>query len=91
MKVFAKTSVGGGKKHCGTDYYVFMSEPSRFDGIKENIFSLLAVGYSDGVAVDYSFIFDLCRDEAFALDVLEKLRKNRVMPCHVKDVVLDLL
>ena len=91
MTLFAKTASGDGKKGNGTVYSVILADPDLPDLIKESVYSLLAVRYSDGTVVDYSFMFDVCRDGESALRILEILRKNEVYPCHLKDVVTDLL
>ncbi len=90
MKIFAKTVC---KKEWGNEtieYCLFVTDPFICDEIKENVFSVLGVTYREGVAVEDAFVYDVCRDEATALRVLEILRRNGVHPCQMSDVIADL-
>ena len=91
MTFYAKTTLKDLSPDEGIEYSLFVTDPFFCDSVKEKVFSLLAVRYSGGVAVEDSFMYDVCRSEDRALRILEILRVNRVSPCHLKDVVYDLI
>ncbi len=91
MTFYAKTSSKTGSDREGVEYSLFVTDPFLCDDIKEKVYSLLAVRYSKGVAVENAFMYDVCRNESKALRILETLRINSVFPCHLKEVVYDLI
>lgn len=80
------------KRREELDYTLVENDRCIYDSIDgEKVFSLLILQYENGVCTDYSFLYDISRDEERAKEILSLMKDNGVMPINSVDVLKDCL
>ena len=71
----------------------FLLEQSKF--VEETGESTKSYGVEvekwSGNKVEKDFVYDITTEKECAMDITNSLKKNRVMPVHLKDVIVDML
>lgn len=72
-------------------YFVF-EESRKVEETGNNISTYgLEVEKWNGKKVESDFVSDVTTDKEYAVDLMDYLRKNKVMPIHLKEIIVDML
>ncbi len=74
------------------DYSLILTSRNECDLIEEDtVYSILILQVESGITTEYEFLYDIARDEKNAVEILNLLVYNNVMPKTAKDVITDYL
>ncbi len=79
-------------KRVATLRYFVLEESKKVEGTESDVSTYgLEVEKWNGKNVERNFVSDVTTNKEYAVDVMDCLRKNKVMPIHLKDVIADML
>ena len=91
FEIFAKGQNGKNRDFV-LGYELVTTEALECDSVGEKIiYSVLVLQNEGGITTDYEFLYDVARDEKSAVDLMELLSENGVMPYTAKSVVEDII
>ncbi len=79
-------------KRVATLRYFVVEQSKSVEDNKEGISTYgLEVEKWNGKNVESGFVSDVTTDKEYAVDIMDCIRKNKVTPIHLKDIVVDML
>lgn len=79
-------------KRVATLRYFVVEESKSVEASKDKINTYgLEVEKWNGKKVESDFVSDVTTDKEYAVDLMDYLRKNKVMPIHLKEIIVDML
>ena len=90
--VVTKQETVGNNAKIKLDYSLIITDRKIFDLFDQpNVYSVLILQIENGITTEYDFLYDVARDEAKAVELLDLLVYNNVMPHNARDVLADIL
>ena len=88
----AQASVLAREGKINLDYSLILTDRKECDLIEEDtIYSVLILQTEGGITTEYDFLYDVARNEQNAVEILDLLVYNSVMPSNARDVLADYL
>ena len=74
------------------DYSLIITDNQRSDMFDTpDVYSVLIRQTENGVTTKYDFLYDIARDKKNAVEILDALVYNNVMPDNAREVLADIL
>ena len=74
------------------DYSLIITDNQRSDMFDTpDVYSVLILQTENGVTTKYDFLYDVARDRKNAVEILDTLVYNNVMPTNAKEVLAEIL
>ena len=74
------------------DYSLIITDNQRSDMFDApEVYSVLILQTENGVTTKYDFLYDVARDKKNAVEILDTLVYNNVMPDNAREVLADIL
>ncbi len=72
--------------------YFVLEQSKVFDETNDEMITYgLEIEKWNGSSVEKDFVHDVTTEKEYALRILDSLRRNKITPIHLKDVLIDML